>query len=236
MGQIGISLLITGLFMMWIFPSEVAEMPDGMNSPIIAYEMVRTEAEVRAMFNPDDRWNYPVLVKAMNKGNLLDFIFMALYCWFLFGFAAEIAKRFKAFRLHFVGACALVPVILFADLIENIQLLSINSLFVQESIEDQLAILQVSTWTKWFGLAACILLMAPYFLKEQGYVKVIGGLGILSAVLSIFAFIFRSFVIELFALSVTLTILLMVVYCYTVSLEKMGPADLKKARMQAGKI
>lgn len=231
MGQIGISLIIVGFLMMSIFPSKVGELPDGLTSPVLAYELVQSEDEVRAMFNADDYWAYTKYVKAMNKGNLLDFVFIALYCWFLYGFAAEAAKRIKPYRWYFVGACALVPIVLFADLLENVQLLSINSIFMQESINEQLALLHIATWIKWFGLAACLALMAPYFMREGRLGRVIGILGIAAAVLSIPAFLYRSMITELFALSIMLTVALMVAYCYTVSLEKMGPADLKKARL-----
>ncbi len=205
-GLLGIGALAMTLIMALIGPRETGPLPPGFNTPSRAFEFARREAEVNQLFEPYGA------AAAMDRVNRWDFLYMTLYSAFLGTFALAAARR--AGRPAFYVAAALAVVILFADAMENLQLLGLTFRMSLDggSLTTTLERLHVYTWLKWGGLAVYFLLLAPYFRGLSGPWRWIWVAALLPAALAVVAFLSRGLANELMALSIGLLFLLLTGY------------------------
>ncbi|VAW37426.1 hypothetical protein MNBD_CHLOROFLEXI01-3346 [hydrothermal vent metagenome] len=101
-GFIGIVVILVSLALLGIFPKEAPKMPEGFNTPILAFEFVKTNQEVLDLFGTDAEVRAE-LVQAFDLGNWVDFVYMLLYSAFLFRFAGTAVKQ-SGHKLFYVGS------------------------------------------------------------------------------------------------------------------------------------
>jgi hypothetical protein len=211
-GIIGICVIITSIILLTVFPGRGPKLPEGFFTPIIAFEFIQTPQEIMDLFGQIGSPEQQGLVKAMNLGNRIDFLYMVLYTAFLFVFcrrAAFIRKR----KAYYLG-CFLTPVVLAGDFLENLQLLGITSRLGSGDFEHQLAMLKIFTWQKWGGVTLIFLVLLPYFIQGGIPSKVIAGCSAAAACLCAAAFFHPGMANELFSLSVGVVFLLMISYSF----------------------
>ena len=216
-GFLGLLVIGMSIVLLMVFPSKAPWMMDGFFTPIIAFEFVQSQSEVCQLFGLSDSPDQLSMIKAMDFGNRLDYIYMVLYTSFLFFFSFVCAKN-TGQRYYYAGSM-LSFVILVADALENIQLLRITAKITSQDLGKELSLLHCFTWIKWGGITVVFLILAPYFFKGRSYSKVIAALGISSFILSILAYLNRSVLNELLGLSVALMFLMMIVYSFIYKTE-----------------
>jgi len=210
-----------GCVLVMVFPPKAPWMMDGFFTPVIAFEFIQSQGEVYQFFglsgSPDQLSMTQDMIRAMDTGNRLDYVFMILYASFLFFFSFVCAKNTG--QRHYYASSILSFVILAADFMENIQLLRITDKISHHDFGKELLFLHWFTWIKWGGITIVFLILAPYFFKGRAYSKVIAATGISSFILYVFAYCNRSVLNELLGLSVSLMFLLMVVYSFVFKME-----------------
>ena len=216
-GFLGLLVIGMSIVLLMVFPSKAPWMMDGFFTPIIAFEFVQSQSEVYQLFGLPDSPDQLSMIKAMDFGNRLDYIYMVLYTSFLFFFSFVCAKN-TGQRYYYAGSM-LSFVILVADALENIQLLRITAKITSQDLGKELSLLHCFTWIKWGGITVVFLILSPYFFKGRSYSKVIAALGISSFILSILAYLNRSVLNELLGLSVALMFLMMIVYSFIYKTE-----------------
>ncbi len=216
-GFLGLLVIGMSIVLLMVFPSKAPWMMDGFFTPIIAFEFVQSQSEVYQLFGLPDSPDQLSMIKAMDFGNRLDYIYMVLYTSFLFFFSFVCAKN-TGQRYYYAGSM-LSFVILVADALENIQLLRITAKITSQDLGKELSLLHCFTWIKWGGITVVFLILAPYFFKGRSYSKVIAAIGISSFILSILAYLNRSVLNELLGLSVALMFLMMIVYSFIYKTE-----------------
>lgn len=223
-GFLGLIVIVMSLFLGRVFPGKAPWMMEGFFTPIIAFEFVRSQDEVKQLFglaDPGEGQLRPEaarsMIRAMDSGNRLDFLYMVLYASFLFFFSL-VCARITGQKLYY-AASIIALAVLFADGFENIQLLSITSKIGSQDFGKELKALHMFTWFKWGGISLVFLILAPYFSKGGLYSKLTAGAGLLSFAISVLAYFNRSVFNELMGLSVALMFLMMIIYCLTYKIE-----------------
>jgi hypothetical protein len=211
-GIIGIGVIITSIILLAVFPGRGSKLPEGFVTPIIAFEFIRTPQEVMDLFGQAGSPAQHGLVRAMDLGNQIDFLYMVLYTAFLFVFCRR-AAFLRERKAYYLG-CFLTPVILAGDFLENLQLLGITSRLDSGGFEHQLALLKVFTWQKWGGITLIFLILLPYFLHGGILSRVIAACSAVAAILCAAAFFHPGMANELFSLSVAVVFLLMISYSF----------------------
>ena len=193
------------LILTLIGPRATGPLPDGFITPVMAFEFAESAAEVTTLFEPEGS------AAAMDRVNRWDFLFMTLYSLFLVTFALAAALDSGQFTLWF--AAALAPLILLADVMENVQLLNLTAqLSLGGGMEPALARLHLFTWLKWGGLAVYNLLLIPYFRRLDSRWRLVRLAAALPALAVGVALISRGLANELLALAVGLMFLLLTIY------------------------
>lgn len=211
-GYIGLAVIAMSLILLMIFPSRASKMPDGFITPVIAFEFIRTPAEVFQLFASTSGTVQRDMVAAMDLGNRLDFVYMVLYSAFLLVFSVRCAQL-SSKKVYYLGAVIAV-VVLAADVMENIQLLGITASLDTGDFEQYLIRLHLFTWIKWGGIAAIFLVLFFWFARGGMFSKIIGMGGLISAGTGVLAYFNRSVLNEIFSLSVAVMFILMIVYCF----------------------
>ncbi|MCA9924279.1 MAG: hypothetical protein KC421_18005 [Anaerolineales bacterium] len=215
-GLIGIGVVIVSLILMAINPSDAPKMPEGLSTPVLAFEFAQSKQEVFDLFG-DDPVVRAELVQAFDLGSWVDFGYMLLYAGFLFVFAVQTVKVDG--RSLFYAAAGLALIIFFADLLENVQLLGITAALDSGQFDRQLTLLPIFTWIKWGGLAIYFLLLLPYFFTQNLFARIIGIFAIITFGLGGVAFLNRSVFNEYFAKAIAGMFVLLIVYAFVTKTE-----------------
>lgn len=211
-GLIGSAVIVVSVLSLLVFPQTSPGQINGLRTPIIAFEFAETVAEINTLFGANDSLEQAEMIRKMDQGNTLDYLYMLLYSGFLFSFALLAAKQ-SGQKWVVVGA-VLAVLALVGDALENVQLLTITANLQSGEFGDALTRLHWFTWLKWGSLAGYFLLIAIWFWGNGRYAKLIAITGILTFLLGLTAFLQRGLATELFALSVALMFLLMIIFCF----------------------
>ncbi|PID85144.1 MAG: hypothetical protein CSB13_09555 [Chloroflexi bacterium] len=212
-GFIGLAVILISVISLFIFPQTAPGQIAGIRSPIIAFEFAQTVDEIHTLFGPDGSPEQADMIRKMDQGNILDYLYMLLYSSFLFSFALTIVKQSGKQWLYLGAVLAILALI--GDALENIQLLTITAHLPSGDIVAALARLHWFTWLKWGSLALYFLGASVWFRRNGRFGKIIAGLGIITFLLSLASFIQRGATTESFTLSVALMFLLMIIFCFT---------------------
>lgn len=207
-GLLGLGTLAMTLVLSLVGPGEIGPMAPGFNSPVLAFEFAESEAEVRALFEPAGS------AAAMDRVNRWDFLYMVLYSLFLAVFALAAALETDQYTPRIAAALPLV--ILFADVMENVQLFRLTAQLGLDGADMTPALgrLHLFTWLKWGGLALYFVLISGYFREQPGLWRFVWVTADIPALLAIWAFFWRGQVHEYMALSIGLLFLLLVVFAW----------------------
>lgn len=193
-----IPMLIVGGILQWIGPMPEGQLMDGFKTTVLAFEFMQNAGETDQLFqvsNPTQFRNSVIL------GNTVDYLFMFFYSVFLGITGLGILKE-KGERIMWLPI-AICLIIFFADLLENATIASIVETYFQGGnlTASFYGNLHFFTWLKWGGIAAVFLIYAPYFYNRNWLGKVMAVLSILLLGLSIGAYLHRSVLNELMALT-----------------------------------
>lgn len=201
---IGVGLVAVTVALLAALPKHAGELPPGFRTPILAFEFARTHAEVEALFGAPGSARRAALVRAMDLGNTIDFVFMAFYAAFLGCLALGVAGL--AGRSYALVAIV-APIAAIADCCENLQLFAITRA-LGGSYDAALSSLLLFTWIKWGGLALCLLRLSPWLLRQgSGIERVTGVLAASTGVLAILAALRRGLQTEMFSVALSVTFL-----------------------------
>ncbi len=128
-------------------PNEKAVAP--YNSLILALEFVHSADDVFDALDPLSDSE----ILALDKVNYYDFLFMLVYSWLLGTFIYQLGSSIAQRPVKSLAPIAIV--IFLADLLENIMMLNITSLYLkgQSDFTPFSNFLPLFTWTKWALLA-----------------------------------------------------------------------------------
>lgn len=178
-------LMLPFVMMINSFSPPKDKIPKGYGSSVLAFEFASNPGELDEVFKPLSTEE----IKGIDKLNYIDFGFMMMYGLFLFSFMTKLGQLYDDRILKY--AKWIVPVAVFADVVENIQLLNLSAAFLDgQTYSDQsILLLAVFTWTKWLGLASAVAFIA-YKLIDLSFInKVLGYMLFLPIGLGIGAFI-----------------------------------------------
>lgn len=204
-------------------PKSVAHPVEGdARDPIIAFEMVRDAAELRAVIG-EDRASYAEIRDAIDKVNRVDFLYMTVYGAFIALFFMAIAQQRNDRRWLILSVVGIVAML--ADVRENMTLLALTQ--DGADVTPLIASLVSATWIKWFALGLTSL-GAGYALFEDTSMP---RLRLIAMIVGLSASIFTCLAYlepvkfpQYMALAVFLSWLLMVVYAHLI-----GRAQLSQA-------
>lgn len=219
---IAVFILITASVLLYINPKAENNLPSGFKTPIIALEFIQNKQEIKAFFQVENKAKYKA---DLLLGNSIDYLFMTLYSIFL----ACIAFSFKhqLTKIKMVLLLTLCVSMLLGDAFENYQIYQLITKFNGQSelfnaitsynyYDIHITWLKLFTWIKWFSIALVFLIFAPLFLNIKNNVaKAIGLIGISCFLLSIAAFLFHGVMNELFAMTVSIEFVLLIIFCFT---------------------
>lgn len=212
-GILGLGAVIMTLVLSAVGPRLATPLPGGFITPILAFEFAESPSEVSELVASESA------IAAMDRLNRWDFLYMVLYSGCLFTFAL-VCARLTGRRIFYIPA-ALALLILFADAMENVQLLAITRLWDDGDISTILAQLtpllnrlRLFTWLKWGGLSLYFLLLIPYFRGLTSSWRWVWPVAVLPALLAVVANFARGLPNELMALAIGLLFLLLTVYAW----------------------
>jgi hypothetical protein len=199
---LGIVTLLLAAAITVTLPLRMGPLPAGMRTPIIAFELARTPAEVEAMFGAPDSAARRAWAAAMDRANRIDFAFMVAYAAYIVAFSRALAA------LGSTAARASQPLAVLAvvfDALENMQLFTITARLGGDYIA-ALAALVWFTWLKWIALAVALACWAPCFARLGGLGRVAAASALLTLTVTAVALSLRGIFAELMALGVTITL------------------------------
>ena len=177
---IGVAAAIVGVALAVVLPSSSPGMPEGFTNPILAFEFARAPEDILTLFGPDDTPARRETVAAMDLGNKIDFLFLALYSLFLLMFSLAAARLHDSKWLYVGAACAVVVAL--GDALENLQLLALTAALDDGAFEPALSRLRVFTWIKWGGLAAIFAVLAPFLVTGRAGAGASRGAGLIARI------------------------------------------------------
>lgn len=199
----GVLVLVVAVGLVLILPARMGPLPDGMRTPILAFELARSADEVETMFGPPGQPERAAWRRAMDLGNYTDFAFMLAYGLFFALFSrALVASGSRAAAL----GVRVAPVAVIMDVLENLQLLAITRALGAD-YADALARLQLLTWLKWFAVGAVYVSWIPGMSARGPLGKVGASLASLSALATLIAVVVRGNAAELMGHFGALTVL-----------------------------
>lgn len=204
-----VGMLMAGVAVILLFINpRSGNLPAGFTTPIVAFEFIQTPEEVQNFFSIPNKDRYE---DALTTGNALDFPFMFLYSFFLFltVYSIYIITGVSALWI----AMVLCPLVFFFDVMENIQLGNIILSYAKEDISYFLSRLSVFTWLKWGGISGILLIISTYFLQGKWWMKAMGVVFIVQFLFAVTAFFHRGIFNEVFATTIFLSFLLLIVFC-----------------------
>jgi len=163
----GLATLAVSQSFALVMPAALAHPIPGANidNPVLAFEFARSPADLDAIFGTVGDPQRAVRITGMNRGNLLDYLFMLVYGSFLFAFFAATATETGDRRWLRIGW--LGPIAGCADGIENGLLLSIGTAMTNPWPE--LGFLPFPVWTKFVLLAAASAANAFAFIRMRAW-------------------------------------------------------------------
>jgi hypothetical protein len=209
---LGVVVILMSVLLLLVYPTRAPWLPPGFTSPALAFEFIETPQEVRQLFGVASGPIDVVMLRAMNRGNTLDFLYMLTYTAFLGWFALKCAQLTTA-RWYYTDV-GLAGLMLFGDGLENVQLFSITSKLASGDFTRELAVLHLCTWLKWGSLAIFFLVLVPYFFKSPRWIKIIGVLSVFPAISAVIAYFHRSVWNEILTYAIALMFVSLIVYSF----------------------
>ncbi len=179
----GVLVLAIAAILMPKFPTDGAGFAPGYGSPVIAFEMARSVADLHAVFGTPDDPARATRIAMMDDGNRWDFVFMVAYGAFVALFLHAAAAASGRTILSLMAMLAITAAA--ADAVENVILLGITADL--EAARD-IGLLTYPVWIKFLGLMVTgmaagmvIATQGRHFWRILGVVAAAGALLVLPA-------------------------------------------------------
>ena len=211
-GMAGLLLIITNAFLFLILPMKSGPMPDGFRMPLVAFEFLKTESETEIMFYDSGTEERGKLINAMDTANKVDFFFMACYTTFLVLYAAALFMESRN-KIYYAGIF-LALLVCVADLMENLQMLSITSKLGYGGYSHELWRLNQYTWMKWGCLSVNMLLLSWQQFRNSGFYFSLSAIATAASLTGVIAFIHRGIFNEIFLGLLAVCFALMIASCF----------------------
>ena len=207
----GLAVLAITVVIMPKFPADSAGMEPGYGSPVIAFEMARSVADLHAVFGPPDDPERPRRIAMMDDGNIWDFPFMIAYGAFIALFLRAAGKASGNSIWYLLAMLGIVAGA--ADAIENTILLGLTADL--EAARD-ISLLAYPVWIKFFsimitGVAGGIVIAT----QAKHFWRILGVVAAASALLVLAGFYDPSTYGALLGLGITICWIIMLVFAIT---------------------
>lgn len=218
---VSVCLMLFAIALLIINPKAANNLPSGFKTPIIAIEFIQTKAAIIKFFEVANVEKYR---SDLLLGNCIDYIFMFLYSGLIACIGVFIFKDTNIKKMYLIFICSILMII--GDAFENYQLYQLTIKLrdfpdIVQSInsfnfyEIHIVLLKLFTWLKWSTIAISFLIFAPTFLKStQFFSKTIGIVCACSAILGVLAFLKHGILNELFAATVSIVFILLIVFVF----------------------
>ncbi|MEO0961362.1 MAG: hypothetical protein AAFY01_02955 [Pseudomonadota bacterium] len=143
----GLAVLLIAIFLMPKFPTDSAGIEPGYGSPVIAFEMARSVADLHAVFGTPDDPERARRIAMMDDGNIWDFPFMIAYGLFIALFLRAAGKASGNSIWYLLAMLGIIAAA--ADAIENNILLGLTADI--EGAPD-IGLLAYPVWTKFLSI------------------------------------------------------------------------------------
>ncbi len=158
---VAIGLIILSLLMNYAYFRQVGN----FNSPIIEYEFVKNEQDVKNIFTENNEFKKAEL-KGVRDQNIIDYAYMLFYTALLILSFHNIRMTEKK-NIYVLGVIFSF-IALAGDIIENIQMFQISELLVNRlSFSKQVETLFIITRIKWLCLALAMFIMSVHYYKYK---------------------------------------------------------------------
>ena len=138
---------------------------NNFNSPIIEYEFVKKQQDVKNIFIEDNVFKKDEL-KGVRDQNIIDYVYMIFYSSLLILSFKRINKSEN--KKFFNIGIAFAFIALIADIIENIQMFRISQLLVNRlNFSSPVQYLFYITRLKWLSLAFALFLLSLHYYKYK---------------------------------------------------------------------
>jgi hypothetical protein len=207
----GLAVLLIAIFLMPKFPTDSAGIEPGYGSPIIAFEMARSVADLHAVFGTPDDPERARRIAMMDDGNIWDFPFMIAYGLFIALFLRAAGKASGNTIWYLLAMLGIVAGA--ADAIENNILLGLTADI--EGAPD-IGLLAYPVWIKFFsimitGVAGGVAIAT----QGRHFWRILGVVAAASALLTLPAFYDPATYGALLTLGVTICWTLMLIFAIT---------------------
>ncbi|MCA9612934.1 MAG: hypothetical protein H6722_04970 [Sandaracinus sp.] len=208
---VGLVTLAIAIGLLFVLPTSMGVLPEGMQTPIVAFELARSPAEIEAMFGDPGSTERAAWVAAMDLGNQIDFGFLLAYGAVLF-LVSRALRRESGRTTHSLGE-RLAFVGPLADVFENVQLLEITS-SLGTDYRDTVGRLMLYTWIKWIAIALVMLSWAPTLLTLGRPGRIAAGTIVITALATASAVVVRGIAAEAMSLGVVLSLVCILVLAF----------------------
>jgi hypothetical protein len=212
-GYAGLSVIFISIVLIAVNPSKGGKLPHGFFTPVVAFEFIANEGEVRDLFGDGLSGFQVEMVEKMKLGTYVDFVYIFAYTFFLLYFSI-VCSRITGEK-WFIFSSVLALMVFASDSGENIQLLSIMDKLNSGGFERELLLLNYFTWAKWGGLSALFISLIPFLRKTGVFGRVISIVSLISAVAGSAAYLNRSIFNEIYVLSIVIVFILLFIFSFT---------------------
>ncbi len=156
-----IGLILTSLLMYYVYYSQTGN----FNSPIIEYEFVQTQQDVKNIFIENNEFKKDLITGVRNQ-NIVDYAFMIFYTSLLVFAFGKISKSEKK-KIYNLGIAFSITALI-GDVFENIQLFQISELLTNRlDFSHHVDLLFIITRLKWLSLAFALFIMSFHYYRYR---------------------------------------------------------------------
>ena len=162
--------MILNVVMLAVFPpTPVHENVPGFFNPVIGFELASSPAHVFGILGEPGAPQRSEAVRKMDRGNRIDFLFMASYAALYAGIALLLAARGRIPNGVAAILLALAALMWLGDALENRELLYLSGVVEPDAMLGSLGRLRHFTILKWHAIFGASAISAPFIWREPGW-------------------------------------------------------------------
>ena len=166
----GTAILVLDALMVAVFPARAvrANVP-GFVNPVIGFELASSPAHVFGILGEPDAPERAQTVRDMDRGNRIDFLFMASYAALYAGIALLLDARGRTPKAIVTLVLGLAALMWMGDALENRELLYLSGTVDPLAMTASLGRLRVFTTLKWHSIFGASAIAAVFVWREPGW-------------------------------------------------------------------
>lgn len=202
-------LILTSLVMNYVYYANTGN----FNSPIIEYEFVKSQSDVKNIFTDNNEFKKDV-IQGVHDQNIVDYVYMIAYSLFLTFVFAKLLK-FEKKNIYIFGII-LVIFALITDSIENILLFNISELLTaRNNFNTEIHLLMIITNIKWISIAISLFILSFHYYKNNTLGKFFAFISTLPLILGILHLITQNEILtKYFTSSIILGFVILMVWVF----------------------